>query len=77
MLRAMDVMARIRSQPGWTARISGILGITRGAVAQWQRVPAAHVTKVSELTGIAPHELRPDLAAHFMQPRGCCPMATE
>jgi transcriptional regulator with XRE-family HTH domain len=37
------------------------LGITRQAVSGWHAVPAEWVKKISDLTGIPPHELRPDL----------------
>ncbi len=37
------------------------LGITRGAVAQWERVPAERVVQVSKLTGLSCSVLRPDL----------------
>lgn len=43
------------------ARVATGLGITRGAVAQWRKVPAERVAEVSALTGIPKHELRPDL----------------
>lgn len=61
----MDAMTRIRSQPGLSAKIAKGLGITRGAVAMWDRVPANRITDVSRITGIPAAELRPDLAAHF------------
>lgn len=37
------------------------LGISTAAVSQWQKVPAKRVGRVSEITGLAPHEIRPDL----------------
>lgn len=37
------------------------LGITRQAVSGWHAIPAEWVKKISDLTGIPPHELRPDL----------------
>jgi DNA-binding transcriptional regulator YdaS (Cro superfamily) len=37
------------------------LKISRAAVCQWDRVPSGRVGAVSKLTGIPPHELRPDL----------------
>lgn len=43
------------------------LGITLQAVAQWPRVPPARVHEVSDITGIPPHELRPDI---FRAPQG-------
>jgi DNA-binding transcriptional regulator YdaS (Cro superfamily) len=42
----------------WVARK---LEITRGAVAQWDRVPAERIGAVSRITGIPPQILRPDL----------------
>jgi len=43
------------------SKIADHLGVTRGAVAQWTRIPADHVPAVSAVTGIPRHELRPDL----------------
>ena len=37
------------------------LGITHGAVFQWDRVPAERVIDVERITGIPREELRPDL----------------
>ena len=37
------------------------LGVTAGAVSQWDRVPAGRVLDVERLTGISRHDLRPDL----------------
>jgi DNA-binding transcriptional regulator YdaS (Cro superfamily) len=54
-------MALLRSQRGLLAKVADGLGITRGAVAMWPRIPAERVRRVSEITGIPRHELRPDL----------------
>lgn len=43
------------------ARLARSIGITRGAVAQWDRIPAERVRAVSEATGIPMDQLRPDL----------------
>lgn len=43
------------------ARLAKEIGITRGAVAQWDRVPAERVGEVSRITGIPIHVLRPDI----------------
>ena len=43
------------------ARLAREIGITRGAVAQWDRVPAERVGEVSRVTGIPVDALRPDL----------------
>ena len=37
------------------------LGVTPGAVSQWDRVPAERVIDVERLTGIPRHDLRPDI----------------
>ena len=37
------------------------LGITRHAMYQWDKVPANRVIPIEKATGIARHELRPDL----------------
>ncbi|MBX5238666.1 CI repressor [Rhizobium sp. NLR22b] len=43
------------------ARLAREIGITRGAVAQWDKVPAERIGDVSRVTGIAFEILRPDL----------------
>lgn len=45
------------------ARLAREIGITRGAVAQWDRVPAERLGEVSRATGIPVERLRPDLFA--------------
>lgn len=53
-------------QIGSASALARRLGITKSAVCQWERVPAERVGRVSELTGIPPYVLRPDL---FSPPR--------
>lgn len=43
------------------ARLARELGITRGAVAQWDKVPAERLRAVSDATNIPMEVLRPDL----------------
>lgn len=43
------------------ARLAREIGITRGAVAQWEKVPAERIGDVSRVTGIPLDVLRPDL----------------
>jgi len=45
------------------AELGRELGITRGAVAQWDKVPAERLGDVSRITGISMQSLRPDLFA--------------
>ncbi len=43
------------------ARLAREIGITRGAVAQWDRVPGERLFEVSRITGIPVESLRPDM----------------
>lgn len=49
------------SERGFRLRLARKLGITHGAVYQWDKVPAERVLDVERLTGIPRHELRPDI----------------
>ncbi len=48
---------------GGGATLARECGVTRYAVQLWKAtgIPARHIGRVSSLTGIPPHELRPDL----------------
>jgi len=37
------------------------LGIAQQAVSKWQKVPVLRVLEVERLTGVARHDLRPDV----------------
>jgi DNA-binding transcriptional regulator YdaS (Cro superfamily) len=43
------------------AKLARAIGISRGAVAQWSRVPAERIGDVARATGIPMERLRPDL----------------
>jgi DNA-binding transcriptional regulator YdaS (Cro superfamily) len=43
------------------AELARQIGVTRGAVSQWDRVPAERIGDVSKVTNIPGHVLRPDL----------------
>lgn len=60
-------MAAVRDKVS-LAELARKLGVTRGAVWQWEEVPANRVKDVSDATGIAPEVLRPDLASLFSTP---------
>lgn len=57
--RAKDVVGG----PGALALLLSATGrrITRQGVSAWRRVPAERVIDVERVTGVARHELRPDL----------------
>ena len=54
-------MDAIRGGEKTLAALARHLGVTRGAVAQWERVPAERVIEISRFTGIPREVLRPDL----------------
>lgn len=53
----------IASKANGVVALSASLGLSRGAVSQWDVVPAERVLAVCELTGwqVTPHQARPDL----------------
>jgi len=46
---------------GSFAALARALGVTKGAVHQWTRVPAERVLAVEAATGVPRQQLRPDL----------------
>lgn len=46
---------------GGVVALSLKLGLSRGAVSQWGRVPAERVLEVERLTGVSRETIRPDL----------------
>lgn len=63
---------RLKQEPRLSQRqLADLLGVKRTTVARWEtgtrKVDKELLPKVSEATGIAPAELRPDLAA-LLQP---------
>src|SRR6516164_6593689 len=57
------------SQWGHLSAIGKELGITKQAISGWQAIPAECVRKLSDLTGIPPWRLRPDLYDEAPRPR--------
>ena len=61
------VKARLAEMRGHNGHDAGLalaaekLGITRQAVAGWDRVPGPHVLTLARMTGISPSDQRPDL----------------
>lgn len=56
------MLKEVLSRLGGQTAVARALGITQGAVAQWDRVPANHLLRLEHLTGIPAARLRPDLA---------------
>jgi len=46
---------------GGYRKLAKELGIAPSSVFNWRRVPATRVLKISQLTGIAPDLIRPDV----------------
>lgn len=59
-MRKLEGMDAVRDRMS-LARLAREIGITRGAVAQWDKVPAERIGDVSRVTGIPFDRLRPDL----------------
>ena len=56
-LTGMDLL---RSQPKTLSKVARGLGITRGAVALWGKIPLSRVPDVERITGFSRQQLRPD-----------------
>lgn len=56
-------MEALRESDTSLAALARHLGVTRGAVAQWDRIPAERVVEIAKFTGIRREILRPDLYA--------------
>lgn len=59
----MDALSvkEIAGGAGGVVALSLKLGLSRGAVSQWDRVPAERVLDVERLTGVPREVIRPDL----------------
>jgi DNA-binding transcriptional regulator YdaS (Cro superfamily) len=51
----------LRAVHGRSSALAVALGITPGAISQWDRVPAERVLEVEKATGIPRQVLRPDV----------------
>ena len=51
----------IANKAGGVVALSHALGLSRGAVSQWSRVPLNRVKSVEKITGISKAILRPDV----------------
>ena len=49
--------------------LSRAVGRDPSTAYHWRAVPIQHVTRIAALTGIASHEIRPDLPDIFPDPR--------
>ncbi|GBQ89186.1 hypothetical protein AA0535_1730 [Asaia krungthepensis NRIC 0535] len=56
-----EVLIEMMRYRGMNARIARACGLSTAAVSQWKRIPRKHLEKVSDLSGVPPETLRPDL----------------
>lgn len=56
-----QALARAIQSAGGCAKLAEALGVTRGAIYLWKRVPAERVIPVERATGVPRQQLRPDL----------------
>jgi DNA-binding transcriptional regulator YdaS (Cro superfamily) len=61
-LRSMEIsIKQIAQKAGGVVAMSKALGLSRGAVSQWKKVPLDRVVDVERITGISRRSLRPDV----------------
>ena len=56
-----SALLRAVESVGSYAALARALGVTKGAVHQWTRVPAERVLAVEAVTGVPRQQLRPDI----------------
>lgn len=62
--RALFEVMRREGTMNPQAAVARLLGVSAQAVSAWKkkgRVPVERVLKLSELSGLPPHEIRPDI----------------
>lgn len=65
----MELSIKEIAEPvGGVVALSLGLGLSRGAVSQWEKVPVERVKDVSRLTGFPREQIRPDI---FGLPPSC------
>lgn len=62
----MSALERAISRAGNATKLAKKLGLSSMAISHWKKryngvIPSEHVLPIFNLTGVTPHELRPDL----------------
>ena len=61
MRQEIDIgLAKAIKAAGTQGELAARLGITSGAISQWQKVPLSRVIDIEAATGVPRYELRPD-----------------
>lgn len=61
LLRMEIPIKEIAKKVGGVVALGKALGLSKGAVSQWKRVPIDRVISVEKLTGFTRQQLRPDV----------------
>lgn len=56
-----DATQKAVKAAGGSRAVGKALNLTRQAVEDWPRVPAKHVLRLEQLSGVSRYELRPDI----------------
>ena len=60
-MRRSRIVAKVFKAYGGSAALADILGVSRQAVWQWQKIPVKYIKQIEADTGIPRILLRPDL----------------
>ncbi|WP_366142662.1 YdaS family helix-turn-helix protein [Acetobacter orientalis] len=63
-------LKRIIDLAGGRKAVADRLGVSVQAIGQWKSVPALRVCVVSEMAGLLPHQIRPDVFPAPTQQKG-------
>lgn len=55
------IIKQVLLKAGGAAKLAAHLKIKSPSIYSWKKIPPARVLDVSEITGIPPYELRPDI----------------
>lgn len=58
-----ELLEYFNAEHGRRVKLALALGITPGAISQWERVPSDRILDIERITGISRIQLRPDLYA--------------
>ncbi len=57
----IKIVEQAAEKAGGIVELSRQLGIKHNSMYCWNRVPAEHVLKIENITGVSRHEIRPDV----------------
>lgn len=56
-----EIIDTVITKAGGTTALAKAIGVQPPSIYSWERIPPRHVPRISQLTDIPRHELRPDL----------------